>query len=707
MADYAFPDIDSLAEVSTLSPQDAEKELAVWIQIINRLDYAYYSEDTPLVDDATYDAYRRRNTCLEQAFPHLVTSATSPNERVGHAVSEKFTKSLHAVPMLSLDNAFDAEDVQSFLTRVRRFLDLSPLDPLVVTAEPKIDGLSINIRYENRRLVKAVTRGDGTVGEDVTNNIRTLPQIPDTLPDDAPEIIDVRGEIYMSKADFETLNAHQLENNLNPFANTRNAAAGSLRQLDAGITASRRLKFWAYSWGEVSEQQAWLASLSGSNIMSRFHQWGLPTNQEYHICSSLDELMTFYDQIEQKRAHLPYDIDGVVYKVDALSYRNRLGFVARSPRWAIAHKFPSAQAMTTIREITIQVGRTGVLTPVATLTPVNIGGVTVSRATLHNEDEIKRKDIRVGDTVVIQRAGDVIPQIVQSLPQNRSAESIPFDFPTTCPICHSPALQEDGKADRRCMGEFNCDAQTVMRLLHFVSRKAFNIEGLGNKQIHFLWNANFIRTPVDIFTLQEGNTTSLTPLQNHTGWNKVSVNNLFANIDKSRPISFHRFLYSLGIPQVGYTTSLLLEGFYSSFTAFTSALTMAQDREADAWHELNNISGIGGITAHALVNFFAAPTNNNMVNALLEHVQILETQKPETANLPFYGKTIVFTGKLMNMSRDEAKATAETLGAKVSSSLSKKTDFVVLGEDAGSKRKKAESLNLVIINEYQWQAMIE
>ncbi|MFY0611068.1 MAG: NAD-dependent DNA ligase LigA [Hyphomicrobiaceae bacterium] len=692
-----------------LSPEEASAELEALAAEIARHDTLYHGNDAPEISDADYDELRRRNDALEQQFPALIRD-DSPSNRVGTAPLGGFAKIRHQVPMLSLSNAFDAEDVQEFCDRIIRFLGLPEGEPLALSAEPKIDGLSISIRYESGNFVEAATRGDGNEGENVTANVRTISGVPEFLEgDDVPDLIDVRGEIYMSKADFAALNAAQVESNAKIYANPRNFAAGSLRQKDPSITASRPLSFFAYAWGEVSR----LPAETQSGMIDAFKRWGLPTNTLMQVCADTSALLAYYDRIAAARAGLDYDIDGIVYKVDRLDYQERLGFVSRAPRWAIAHKFPADVATTELLDIEIQVGRTGALTPVAKLNPVTVGGVVVSNATLHNEDEIARKDVRVGDWVSIQRAGDVIPQVLGPVLEKRSPGAKPFEFPAVCPVCGSDAVREidekTGEADvvKRCTGGLICPAQIKERLKHFVSRNAFDIEGLGAKQIELFYGDDLIRQPADIFTLPEKNATLETPLEEQKGFGKKSIENLFAAIDERRTIGLDRFLYALGIRHVGQGTGRDLAKQFSTFDAFRSAVeaAIAGGVESEAYADLVNIEGIGPIVVEALLDFFGEGHNTDALDALLEQVTVAPFVFEQASETAVTGKTVVFTGTLVQMTRSEAKALAERLGAKVAGSVSKKTDYVVAGADAGSKLKKAEQLGLNILSEDDWIAL--
>lgn len=694
--------------VEALTEADARTEHAALAREIRANDEAYYREDAPVISDAAYDALRRRLAEIEARFPELITP-DSPTQTVGVAPSETFGEVRHAVPMLSLDNAFTEEDVADFVGRVRRFLRLGADEPLVVTAEPKIDGLSLSLRYENRRLVLAATRGDGTTGENVTANARTIADIPDTLPADAPDIVEVRGECYMAHADFAALNAREAEEGGRVFANPRNAAAGSLRQLDPAVTARRPLRFFAYAWGEMST----VPEATQYDMVACFGRWGLPVNPRMTRCDSAEALIAAYRAIEADRANLGYDIDGVVYKVDRLDLQQRLGFVSRSPRWAIAHKFPAEQATTLLERIEIQVGRTGALTPVAKLKPVTVGGVVVSNATLHNEDEIRRKDVREGDTVIVQRAGDVIPQVVSVVLDKRPEGAEPFVFPIVCPACGSHAVREvnprTGREDavRRCTGGLICPAQAVERLRHFVSRHAFDIEGLGEKQIVAFYNDGLIASPADIFTLEARDARSLKKLKDREGWGPTSARNLFAAIEARRRIALSRLIFALGIRHVGETTARLLAQAFGTWEAFAAAVTEAADRTAPAWHELNAIDGIGEVVAEAVTDFFAEAHNRDALRLLLAEIEVERAEPRVAIESPVAGKTVVFTGSLEKMTRDEAKARAESLGAKVAGSVSAKTDLVVAGPGAGSKLKKAAELGIEVIDEDAWLALVE
>ncbi len=711
--------------VGKLAPDEAAAELARLAAAIAGADAAYYNDDAPNITDAQYDALRRRNLLIEKRFPKL-KRADSPSDKVGASPSAGFEKAKHAVAMLSLDNAFDDEDVAEFDKRVRKFLGLADDSELAFTAEPKIDGLSLSLRYEKGVLVLAATRGDGETGENVTSNALTIADIPERLQA-APDILEVRGEVYMSHDDFEALNQRltreAADKTPDLFANPRNAAAGSLRQLDAAITASRPLHFFAYAWGEVSEALAetqWEA-------MQRFKKLGFKINPLTKRCKDVAEMLAHYARIERQRAVLGYDIDGVVYKVDRLDYQARLGFVSRHPRWAIAHKFPAEKATTVLEDIEIQVGRTGKLTPVARLKPVTVGGVVVANATLHNADEIERKDIRKGDWVVIQRAGDVIPQVVEVIKSKRKKGARKFKFPDRCPVCGSHAVNEvnplTGKTDvdRRCTGGLVCPAQAVERLKHFVSRRAFDIEGLGEKQITSFFEQEIIKEPADIFTLrqrQETGDINLYTYKNKSdgdiyldkegkpvATNKKSIENLFDGIDAKREISSARFINALGIRHVGETNARLFASHYGNVAAFYEAAVKARDTEIEAYQDMLSIDGIGALVAQGVIDFFAEAHNRDAVDRLLAEVTPLVAQAANTQS-PVAGKTVVFTGALETMTRDEAKARAQSLGAKVSGSVSAKTDYLIAGSGAGSKLKKAEGLGVEVLTEEQWAILV-
>jgi DNA ligase (NAD+) len=677
-----------------------DKFLAEAIKFLNKASLHYYIDDKPIIDDATFDLLQRLVTNIAKYSSPRITSEEILH--VGSPPSEKFAKVRHRVPMLSLGNIFADEEVADFVARVRRFLGLGPEAPLAITAEPKIDGLSCSLRYVNGELMEAATRGDGYEGEDVTANVRTISEIPKTLKDSPPDILEVRGEVYMTHADFAALNSRQSQAHKTLFANPRNAAAGSLRQLDPAITASRPLHFFAYAWGEVSA----LPAATQMGMIAAFKDFGFPVNPLMVLCHSSEELLAQYRQIESLRARLGYDIDGVVYKVDSLALQNRLGFVSRAPRWATAHKFPAEKATTVLRAIEINVGRTGALTPVARLDPVTVGGVVVSNATLHNEDEIARKDIRVGDTVTVQRAGDVIPQILGPILDKRPEDSKPYVFPEICPVCGSAAVREidpkTGTADgvRRCTGGLVCTAQVVERLKHFASRNAFDIEGFGDKLIEQFFHDGLIKTPADIFTLEERERGGLLKLTEREGFGETSVRNLFNAIEARRTLPLNRFIYALGIRHVGETNARRLARHFETFEALRKTAKAASEG-SDARAEINNIEGIGEVVAEAIADFFAEKHNEDVLDALLDHVTPVPMEAVASAS-PVAGKTIVFTGSLERMTRDEAKAMAERLGAKVAASVSKKTDLVVAGPGAGSKLAKAAELGIETISEEDW-----
>lgn len=686
---------------------DAAQRHKRLVDEIKHHDRRYYVEDAPSIGDAKYDALFRELRALEAEHPELVTP-DSPTQRVSGAAAAGFRPSRHRKPMLSLDNAFDPNEVKEFEKRLRNFTkQIGDVAPIAYVAEPKIDGLSINILYRNGGFVSGATRGDGLQGEDVSANLKSIPDIPIKLTGKKiPDLIEIRGEIYMSHDAFARLNEEQAENGKPLYVNPRNAAAGSLRQLDAKITASRQLRFFAYAWGEASalpEQTQW-------GMLTRLRDWGLPTNPLARHCPDIDSALAVYAEIEAQRGSLGYDIDGVVYKVDRLDWQDRLGFAGRSPRWAIAHKFAAEEAETIVQGIDIQVGRTGALTPVARLSPVFVGGVMVSNATLHNEDEIVRKDVRVGDTVVVRRAGDVIPQILRVKIEARPENTHPFVFPDVCPACGSHALREQnsaGRADavRRCSGGLICPAQAVERLRHFVSRDAFDIEGLGERQIKAFYDLGIVMTPADLFTLATRNKRAETPLQRREGWGEVSVNKLLAVIESRRKIPLDRFIYSLGIRHVGQATARLLADNYGSVDIWERAMKLASDETSDAWRDLVAIDGIGIAMAKTIVDFFLEPQNRRALDDLLKEVEVVDFVRAAAVS-PVTGKTVVFTGTLTSLTRDEAKAEAHALGAKVAGSVSGKTDYLVAGEDAGSKLTKARAAGVKILTEQEWLALI-
>lgn len=789
--------------VDELTEEEAAQELERLAEAIVEHDRLYYQEAAPKISDAAYDKLRRRNEAIEAGFPELIRS-DSPSFRIGAAPAEKFTKVTHAVPMLSLGNAFDDSDVEDFCARIRRFLNLKTADELALMVEPKIDGLGLSLRYEKGKLVHGATRGDGRVGEDVTRNVRTIGQIPNTLKvRSAPDVFEVRGEAYMSHEDFQSLNERQRRRGQQVFANPRNAAAGSLRQLDPNVTRRRPLRFFAYGWGDASA----LPARRQSTVIHAIGEWGFKINPLIRVLTKIDEVLEAYREIESKRADLGYDIDGVVYKVDRLDWQERLGFVSRAPRWALAHKFPPEQAHTVLNDIEIQVGRTGALTPVAKLKPVTVGGVVVSNATLHNEDEIHRKDVRVGDTVIVQRAGDVIPQIVSVVKERRPKGAQPFSFPEKCPVCGSNAVREvdpatgEPEAVRRCTGGLVCRAQAVERLKHFVSRDAFDIEGLGAKQVEAFWEEGRIKSPADIFRLERRDGKDLAPLAEKEGWGATSASNLFNAIRERTSVPLDRFIYALGIRHIGQSNARLLARYFETWEAFREDVQAAAERIKNAYRTAQKesglpaenanaaldllatrsagalerflktlpsrdsgdaealaeyaveklritenaaselirnltasarrralhdaaaalvravrevwkapetfelISGMGRIVTRSLIDFFAEERNVKAVESLLKEVEV-EPMEAAATSSPVTGKTVVFTGTLERMTRNEAKARAETLGAKVSGSVSAKTDYVVAGPGAGSKLKKAKELKVTVLSEKEWLEMI-
>ncbi|MBV9735771.1 MAG: NAD-dependent DNA ligase LigA [Acidisphaera sp.] len=683
-------------DVAALSEQDAVAELARLAHEIAEHDGLYHQLDAPEISDAEYDALRRRNAEIEARFPHLIRP-DSPSERVGAAPETGFAKLRHRVPMLSLDNAMGAEEFGEFCTRARRFLGLPADAPLAWVAEPKIDGLSINLTYERGRFVRGATRGDGTEGEDVTANLRTMDTIPDRLHGHAPALIEIRGEVFMTKADFLKMNEAQAAAGQKVFANPRNAAAGSLRQLDPRITAGRPLSLFAYAQGESSEPVAdthW-------HYLQRLRDWGFRVNPLSRHLRTEQEAAAFQAEMATERSGLGYDIDGVVYKIDDLRLQARLGFVGRAPRWAIAWKFPAEQAMTVLQEIRIQVGRTGALTPVARLEPVNVGGVLVQNATLHNEDEIARKDVRIGDTVVLQRAGDVIPQIVSIVTERRPKGAKPYEFPTVCPVCGSHAVRVPGEAVRRCTGGLICEAQRVERLIHFVSRPAFDIDGLGEKTIREFYEEGWLHSPADLFRLPAREAA----IAEREGWGKVSARNLARAIEARRRISLDRFIYALGIRRIGSTNARLLARHYGSFDNWRREMLAAVGPGSEGRAELGSILGIGPAIAEELADFFGEARNVRLIDELAAELKIEDATRTEMRDSEIAGKTLVFTGSLETMTRPEAKARAEALGAKVTDSVSKKTDLVVVGADAGSKARRAGELGVRTVTEQEWRQL--
>nr|WP_268821595.1 NAD-dependent DNA ligase LigA [Octadecabacter dasysiphoniae] len=694
-----------------MTADQAAQELARLASVLAHANADYHQKDAPNLTDAQYDSLKRRNAAIEARFPKLKRE-DSPSDQVGAAPSDGFGKITHAVRMLSLGNAFEDEDVAEFDKSVRKFLGLDA-GAVEYTAEPKIDGLSLSVRYENGVLTQAATRGDGAVGENVTANALTIGDIPQKLIG-APDVLEVRGEVYMSHADFDALNARQSETGGKTFANPRNAAAGSLRQLDPTITQSRPLKFFAYAWGDLSAPLA--ARQSGA--IARLTELGFQTNPLTKTCAGPEDMIAHYREIEAQRAHLGYDIDGVVYKVDDLALQARLGFRSTTPRWAIAHKFPAELAWTTLEAIDIQVGRTGALSPVARLTPVTVGGVVVSNATLHNEDYIAGKgnkgeeirggkDVRVGDLVQVYRAGDVIPKIADVDMSKRPADAVPYVFPKICPKCQSDALRDDGDAVRRCTGGLICPAQAVEKLKHFVSRAAFDIEGLGAKQVEAFYVDDQlpVKEPADIFTLQSRDAAALGKLSNRDGWGATSVKNLWQAIEEKREIPLARLIFALGIRHLGEAGSNLLALHYGTWAAFEDAMTQAQIGEGAAWDDLVGIDGVGGVMAASVITTFQQTAERASIDRLVAQLRPQEAVKPKSDS-PVAGKTVVFTGTLEKMTRAEAKARAESLGAKVSGSVSAKTDILIAGPGAGSKAKKATDLGVKTLDEDEWLALI-
>jgi len=692
-----MPDVSKIP-VADLTEAQAKAELKRLAAEIGAHDRRYYQEDAPTVSDAAYDALRRRNEEIEARFPELVR-ADSPSRRVGAEPSQKFAKVRHAVPMLSLGNAFADAEVGEFVDRLRRFLRLPADEKVMFIAEPKIDGLSCTLRYEGGRLVRGATRGDGSEGEDVTANVRMLADVPQALRGrGAPDVCEVRGEVYMTKSAFLALNERQKAAGKQIFANPRNSAAGSLRQLDPAITASRPLGFFAYSWGEMSAMPA----QTQSGMVEWFAARGFKTNPLMQICDSVDAMLAFHHEIEAQRATLDYDIDGVVYKVDRLDWQQRLGFVSRNPRWAIAHKFPAEKATTVVKAIDIHVGRTGALTPIARLEPVTVGGVVVQNATLHNADEIERLGVRIGDTVMIQRAGDVIPQVLGVVTQKRPKSAKPYRFPSRCPCSLHTAVVRDTTATgeegvvARCTGEFACPSQKVE---HLVSRRAFDIDGLGEKQITLFFEQGWVKEPADIFTLEKRN--SQIKLEEHEGFGEVSVRNLFNAIRARREIALERFIYALGMRHVGETTARALARGYGSWSAFHDACVRVAEADVETRAEMDNLDQIGDTVIDSIAAYFGEAHNRGIVERLTAQVEILDAEKP-AADSAIAGKTVVFTGALEKMTRDEAKAMAERLGAKVAGSVSQKTDYVVAGPGAGSKLGKAKDLGVEVLSEDEW-----
>jgi DNA ligase (NAD+) len=710
----ASTDASKIKPADLTEPQ-AKTELKRLAAEIAANDKRYYQQDKPTITDAAYDALRQRNATIEARFPNLVRADT-PSGRLGAAPSGKFKKVRHAVPMLSLDNAFADEDVVDFVARIRKFLKFSDDEKIAFSAEPKIDGLSMSLRYEDGNLVTAATRGDGSEGEDVTANIRTLHGVPKRLKGRSiPKIAEVRGEVYMTKAAFLKLNERQKEAGETIFANPRNSAAGSLRQKDPSVTASRPLGFFAYAWGEMSE----MPTETQSGMIKWFESCGFTTNPLTKIRHSVEELLAFHRDVGQRRSHLDYDIDGVVYKVDRIEWQERLGFVSRTPRWAIAHKFPSERAVTVLKDIEIQVGRTGALTPVGKLEPVGVGGVIVQNVTLHNEDYIRGiggdgeqlrdgRDIRIGDTVIVQRAGDVIPQVVDVVIDKRPKDAKPYHFPEKCPcplhtdiVREETATGEEG-ARARCTGEFACPYQKIEHLKLFASRRAFDIEGLGEKQIELFFEKGWVKEPADIFTLEKKHRSELLEEE---GYGETSVRNLCAAIEQRRDITLDRFIYALGIRQVGEITALALARGYGSWKAFHDACLKVAKGDEETIAEMDGLDQIGDTVIESIKDYFGEKHNRDIVERLTKEVKIIDAEKPK-ANSPIAGKTVVFTGTLDKMTREEAKATAERLGAKAAGSVSKKTDYVVAGPGAGAKLAEATKFGVKVLTEDEWLKLI-
>lgn len=706
----------TLVDVAKLTKAQAKVEHMRLALELEAHDKRYYQDDAPSVTDAEYDALRLRYNAIEKRFPEFVTS-DSPSQKVGAAPSGRFKKVRHAIAMLSLDNAFAEEDVVDFVGRIRRFLKLGDDDGIDFSAEPKIDGLSMSLRYEGGELVTAATRGDGAEGEDVTANIRTLEDVPQKLKGrNVPDVCEVRGEVYMTKKAFLALNKKQVEAGEAPFANPRNSAAGSLRQKDPTITASRPLGFFAYAWGEMSA----MPEDTQSGMIGWFERCGFTTNPLTKLCHSTDQLIAFHREIEEARAKLDYDIDGVVYKINRLDWQERLGFVSRTPRWAIAHKFPAERATTVLRDIEIQVGRTGSFTPVGKLEPVGVGGVIVQNVSLHNEDYIngiggdgeqlrEGRDIRIGDTVVIQRAGDVIPQVVDVVIDKRPKSAKPFPFPKKCPCpLHTDVVREETAAGEessraRCSGEFACPFQKIEHLRLFVSRRAFDIDGLGEKQLQFFFDEGWVKDPADIFTLEARN--KKLKLEEIEGYGETSVRNLFAAIEARRKIALERFIFALGMRHVGETTALALARGYGSWQAFHDACLAVAKGDEETIAEMDALDQIGDTVIKSVGAYFGESHNRGIVERLTREVTILDAEKPKS-NSAVAGKTVVFTGSLEKMTRDEAKATAERLGAKAAGSVSKKTDYVVAGPGAGSKLAEAKKHNVAVLTEDEWLKLI-
>jgi DNA ligase (NAD+) len=690
-------------EARNRDPRERAADLRAQIVHHNK---RYYEQDNPEIPDADYDALMLELREIETAHPDLITP-DSPTQRVGTAASSRFSKVRHAVPMLSLGNAFSEEDVTDFVDRIRKFLRVAADDPLIFTVEPKIDGLSMSLRYEHGKFVKAATRGDGYEGEDVTANVRTLREVPKELKGKVPDVCEIRGEVYMTKSAFRALNEQRAAEEEPIFANPRNSAAGSIRQLDSSITASRDLRFFAYTWGAMSEVPA----ETQSGMLQWMKRAGFKTSPMWRTASSVEELLKFHHDVGLERAELEYDIDGVVYKVDRLDWQERLGFVSRNPRWAVAHKFPAEKATTLLRAIDIQVGRTGTLTPVAKLEPVTVGGVVVQNATLHNSDYISSLDVRIGDTVTIQRAGDVIPQVLGVVLEKRpSPEPKPYEFPRKCPCpLHTDVVREtiaggEEGARARCTGEFACPFQRTEHLRHFVSRLAFDIEGLGEKQIQLFFEKGWVQEPADIFTLEQRNADL--KLEEVEGYGETSVRNLFTAIDARRTISLERFIYALGIRNIGETTARALARGYGTWKAFHDASLRVAKDDAESRADMDALDQIGDTVIDSIAAYFKADRNVRIVDQLKKVVEVVDAERP-SHDSPISGKTVVFTGSLEKMTREEAKALAERLGAKVSGSVSKKTDYVVAGAEAGSKLKKAAELGVTVLEEQQFLDLVK
>ncbi|MEM6811159.1 MAG: NAD-dependent DNA ligase LigA [Pseudomonadota bacterium] len=677
--------------------QDVVEKYAHLSSEIKKHNRKYYVDDSPEVSDAEYDALYRELQKLEAEFPELI-NADSPTQTVGSKPSKAFNKIQHTIPMLSLGNVFSEEELNGFLDRLYRYLKLDQTDKIEIFAEPKIDGLSCSIRYEKGVMVHAATRGDGFEGEDITQNIKTIKTIPHKLKGDFPEIIEIRGEVFMLRKEFDILNQIQKEKGEKVFANARNAAAGSLRQLDSSVTATRPLDFYGYALGEVSQSIGQTQKEIRESIIS----YGFQGAEPVALCSTVEQLINYYKKMEIERADLNYEIDGLVYKVNNLEYQERLGFVSRAPRWATAHKFPAEKAVTVLEDIDIQVGRTGVLTPVARLQPIGVGGVVVSNATLHNKDEIERKDVRIGDHVILQRAGDVIPQITGVVLEKRRSDSKRYIFPNSCPVCGSDAIQEDDEVAVRCQGGLICDAQAKERLKHFVSRPAFDIEGLGNKIIEQFWDDKIIRSPVDIFTLENREQRDEINIKEKEGWGELSVKNLFQSIQDKKKISFNRFIYALGIRQVGEATAKKLALHYKNLETLSQEMINAKDKAGEAYNDLISIEDIGASVAKDIISFFNESHNQEILDALEKRVEIEAIEETINSDSPVSGKVLVFTGTLVKQSRSEAKALAERLGAKVTGSISAKTDYLIAGDKAGSKLKKAQNLGITTLSEDEW-----